>query len=182
MLDQPSLLNIAHSATGRRWLGPDAEAERRGLAIAQATGLPEVLGVVLAGRGVEPDGVTAWLQPTLRDLLPDPSRFRDMDRACHRLADAVQRREPVAVFGDYDVDGACASAILGRWLRHFGVAATVHIPDRRGEGSGPNVPAMTALAAAQPLLLCVDCGSLSFEPLAAARAAGARVIGADHHP
>jgi single-stranded-DNA-specific exonuclease len=181
MLDRPALLNVSRSATGRRWLGPSADVERRGLAISQIGGLSALMGVVLAGRGVEPETVGAWLAPTLRDLLPDPSIFRDMDAAADRLAKAALRGEAVAVFGDYDVDGACASAMLKRWLRHFGLEATVHIPDRIDEGYGPNVPAMTALAKAHDLILCVDCGSLSFEPITAARAAGAEVIVVDHH-
>jgi single-stranded-DNA-specific exonuclease len=181
MLDTPSLLGVDRSATGRRWLGPSAAAERQGLAIAQRAGVPEVLGTVLAARGIAPGDAAAYLAPSLRDLMPDPSRLADMDAAAARLADAVRRGARVAVFGDYDVDGACASAMLARWLGGFGLGATVYIPDRLVEGYGPNVPAMRALAEAHDLIVCVDCGTASPEPVAAACAAGAAVVIADHH-
>ena len=174
-------LGVARSATGRRWVGPGPEVERLGLAIAQATGLPEIVGRVLAGRGVAPETAEAFLNPTLRALMPDPSVVADMDRAAERLARAVMRGERVAVFGDYDVDGAASVALLRGWLAALGIEATAYIPDRIDEGYGPNVPAMEALAKAHDLILCVDCGTLSFEPVAAARAAGADVIVADHH-
>ena len=181
MLESPALLGIEHSATGRLWRGPSASVERLGQAIAQSTGVPEVLGLVLARRGIAPTDAAAYLAPALRDLLPDPSQLRDMDAAADRLAAAVQQRQRIAVFGDYDVDGGAASALLVRWLRHFGLPCTVYIPDRIDEGYGPNVPAMQALGTRHDLIVCVDCGSLSHEPVAAARAAGASVLIADHH-
>jgi len=181
VLDSTAYLGVAHSLTGRRWIGPPPAVERMGLAIAQRAGLPEIVARVLAGRGVAPEEAAAYLAPTLRDLMPDPSRLRAMDAAAARMARAVTQRQRVAVFGDYDVDGAASSAMLARWLRGFGLGATVYIPDRIDEGYGPNVPAMQALAAAHDLIVCVDCGSLSFEPVAAARAAGADVVILDHH-
>lgn len=181
MSDSPPFLDVARSVTGRRWVGPDAHAERMGLAIAQAADLPEVLGRVLARRGVAPEDAGAYLAPSLRDLMPDPAVLRDMDAAAALLARAVRARARIAIFGDYDVDGAASSALLARWLRGLGIAATIYIPDRIDEGYGPNVPAMAALARAHDLILCVDCGALSFEPVAAARELGAEVIVADHH-
>jgi single-stranded-DNA-specific exonuclease len=181
MLDGPAFLDVARSATGLRWVGPSPEVERMGLALAQAADLPEPLARVLAGRGVTAEGAPAYLAPSLRDLLPDPSTLRDMDAAADRLARAVLRRERVALFGDYDVDGAASCALVARWLRAQGVAATVYVPDRIDEGYGPNVPAMRALAEGHDLILCLDCGAQSFEPVAAARAAGACVMVADHH-
>ncbi len=181
MLESPAFLSVARSATGRRWIGPGAEVERRALGLAQSTGLPEVLARVLAARGVPAAEAEAYLSPTLRALMPDPSALRDMDAAATRLARAVIDRQRVAVFGDYDVDGAASAALLARWLRGFGVAATIYIPDRLAEGYGPNEPAMRALAGAHDLIVCVDCGSLSHGPVAAARAAGADVLIADHH-
>ncbi len=181
VLDSTAYLGVAHSLTGRRWIGPPAAVERMGLAIAQRAGLPEVVGRVLAGRGVAQEEAAAYLAPTLRDLMPDPSVLRDMDAAAERIAQAVRARQRIAVFGDYDVDGAASSAMLARWLGGFGLRATVYIPDRIDEGYGPNIPAMQALAAAHDLIVCVDCGSLSFEPVAAARAVGAEVVILDHH-
>ena len=181
-MDEPrALLGVDRSATGRLWLGPAAEVERTGLAVAQTAGLPDLLGIVLAGRGVAPEEAEAYLAPALRDLMPDPDLLRDMESAAGLLTEAVRRRQRIAVFGDYDVDGAASSALVVRWLRSLGLTATVYIPDRIDEGYGPNVPAMEALARAHDVILCVDCGSLSFEPVAAAGQAGAAVVIADHH-
>jgi single-stranded-DNA-specific exonuclease len=176
-----SFLGVAKSATGRRWVGPGLEVERLGLAIAQTHGLPEIVGRVLAARGVVPETAAEYLNPTLRALMPDPSILADMDAAAARLAVAVVKGQRIAVFGDYDVDGGASVALLCNWLGQLGRAATPYIPDRIDEGYGPNVPAMEALGRAHDLILCVDCGTLSFEPVAAARAAGADVIIADHH-
>jgi single-stranded-DNA-specific exonuclease len=174
-------LGVAVSATGRRWSGPPAEQDLAALALAQATGLPDPVCRVLAARGVAAGEARAFLAPTLRDLMPDPSVLRDMDRAAARLAAAVRAGERIAVFADYDVDGAASAALLLRWLAACGTAATLYVPDRIGEGYGPNVPAMQALGRDHRLIVCVDCGTLAREPVAAARGAGAEVIVADHH-
>ncbi|MDF2231548.1 single-stranded-DNA-specific exonuclease RecJ [Albimonas sp. CAU 1670] len=176
-----AFLNVERSALGRRWVGPGVEIERLGLAIAQRLDAPEMVGRVLAARGVAPEGAAAYLAPTLRELMPDPSVLKDMDLAADRLARAAQAGETVGLFGDYDVDGAASSALLLRWLRAMGIEAKVHIPDRMTEGYGPNVPAMTALAKDCSLILCLDCGTLAHEPIAAAVAAGAEVLVVDHH-
>ncbi len=178
---EKGFLGVEKSATGRRWVGPAPEVERLGLAIAQALELPEIVGRVLAARGVVPETAADYLNPTLRALMPDPSVLAGMDAAAERLAAAVTRGERIAVFGDYDVDGGASVALLCNWLGQLGRQATPYIPDRIDEGYGPNVPAMEALARTHDLILCVDCGTLSFEPVAAARAAGAEVIIADHH-
>jgi single-stranded-DNA-specific exonuclease len=178
MLDQAAFLNVETSVTGRRWLGPSAEDERLGLAIAQAAGLPEVVGRILASRGVPPGEAAAYLAPALRDLMPDPSRLRDMDKAAARFRQAVRGRQRIAVFADYDVDGGAAAALLLTWLRQMGLGATLYVPDRIEEGYGPNVPAMARLGASHDLIVCVDCGTLSHEPVAAA---GCDVIVLDHH-
>ncbi|MHA1529682.1 MAG: single-stranded-DNA-specific exonuclease RecJ [Alphaproteobacteria bacterium] len=177
----PPFLNVEHSATGRRWVGPGPEVERLGLAIAQTHELPEIVGRVLAARGVVPETAADYLNPTLRALMPDPSVLAGMDTAAQRLAAAVVKGERIAVFGDYDVDGGASVALLCTWFGLLGRSATPYIPDRIDEGYGPNVPAMAALARDHDLILCVDCGTLSFEPVAAARAEGADVIIADHH-
>lgn len=174
-------LGVARSLTGRRWRGPGAAVERAALGLAQATGLPEIVARILALNGVEPGEAAAYLAPTLRALMPDPSTLADMDRAARRLVEAAAGRQRVAVFGDYDVDGAASAALVVEWLRAFGVEATVHIPDRIEEGYGPNVPAMARLGATHDLVLCVDCGTAAPEPVAAARAEGADVVIIDHH-
>ncbi len=181
MLDaesRPAYLNVERSLTGQRWLGPTAEEDRAARAIAQGAGLPDIVGRVLARRGVAPEEARAYLAPSLRDLMPDPSRLRDMDAAAARLAFALRRRERIAIFADYDVDGGASAALLLRWLGVLGHSATLYVPDRIEEGYGPNVPAMAALGATHDLILCVDCGTLSFEPIAAA---DCDVLVVDHH-
>ncbi|TPE49426.1 single-stranded-DNA-specific exonuclease RecJ [Amaricoccus solimangrovi] len=176
--ESPAFLGVARSATGRRWIGPTPDQDRLARAIAQAAGTPAVVAAVLARRGVRPAEAAAYLAPSLRDLMPNPSRLRDMDRAAERLRAAVRGRERIAVFADYDVDGGASAALLIDWLRGLGLGATLYIPDRIDEGYGPNVPAMRALGAEHDLILCVDCGTLSFEPIAAA---GCDVVVVDHH-
>ncbi|MGB0498533.1 MAG: single-stranded-DNA-specific exonuclease RecJ, partial [Rubricella sp.] len=122
-----------------------------------------------------------YLEPRLRDLMPDPSTLKDMDAAIATFCDAVTGAARIAIFADYDVDGGASAALLIDWLRLMGREATLYIPDRIDEGYGPNVPAMEELATAHDLIVCVDCGTLSHEPIAAARAKGARVIVLDHH-
>lgn len=173
-----AFLGVEQSLSGRRWVGPGPEVERLAEAMAQATRLSPALCLTLAARGVAPDGAAAFLQPQLRDLLPDPLSLRDMGAAVERLLAALRGAERIAIFADYDVDGGASAALLLGWLRHFGREATLYIPDRIDEGYGPNIPAMQALGSAHDLIICVDCGTLSHEPIAAA---GCAVIVLDHH-
>lgn len=172
-------LNVAQSLTGRRWTGPDPVQDRLAEGMAQQTRLPLPLCRILATRGVTPEDAPAFLAPSLRDLMPDPLTLKDMGTAADRLLQAVARKERIAIFADYDVDGGSSAALLLTWLRHFNLQATLYIPDRIDEGYGPNVHAMTQLAAAHDLILCVDCGTLSHDPVAAAKAADVVII--DHH-
>ena len=155
-----AFLNVETSLTGRRWTGPTPDAERLAEAIAQATRLPLSLCQTLAARGVTPEDAPGFLSPSLRDLLPDPANLKDMGTGAARLLTALDQRQRVAIFADYDVDGGSSAALLIVWLRHFGLTPTLYIPDRIDEGYGPNVPAMQALGAAHDLILCVDCGTL----------------------
>ena len=176
-------LGVERSASGRAWRDRlDARGQARALAIAQRHGVPELLARVLAGRGVEVDGVEAFLDPSIKRLMPDPHTLTGMEAAAARLADAIVRQESVAIFGDYDVDGATAAALLCRYLRHCGLDPAVHIPDRIFEGYGPNVDAIRALAEkGATLLVTVDCGTTSLEPLAEANKLGLDVVVIDHH-
>jgi single-stranded-DNA-specific exonuclease len=176
--DMP-FLGVAASMTGRRWTGPDAEQQRLAAALVQRAGLEHGVAAVLAHRGVPPEAAEAYLTPSLRDLLPDPSVLKDMDAASLRIAHALQRRERIAVFADYDVDGGSSAALLITWLRQMGHGATLYVPDRIDEGYGPNEAAMAGLAQSHDLIICVDCGTLSHGPIAAAD--GADVIVLDHH-
>jgi single-stranded-DNA-specific exonuclease len=179
----PFFLNVERSLTGRPWRARlDAQGEARALAISQIAGQDELMSRVLAGRGVEIDAVERHLDPTLRDLMPDPFTIRDMEAATDRLRLAVERRERVAIFGDYDVDGACSAALLSEYLTACGCETRIHIPDRVTEGYGPNVEAMAAFkAAGATLVVTVDCGAVSFEPFAQARRLGLDVVTFDHH-
>jgi single-stranded-DNA-specific exonuclease len=174
------VLGIARSLSGRRWVWRLGE-DRIGLAIAQRAGLPEIVGRLLAARGISIEACRDFLEPTLRALLPDPSVLADMDVAAERLADAVRRGETIGVFGDYDVDGACAGALVTFYLRDLGCTVFPYVPDRIAEGYGPNAPALRALAArGATLIVCVDCGTAAAGALEAVRGA-ADVIILDHH-
>ncbi len=176
-------LGVEKSVCGRAWRDRlDERGSARALSIAQRSGATEVLARILAGRGVEPDQVEEFLDPTVRRLMPDPDTLTAMGAAAARIADAVQRNEQVAIFGDYDVDGATSSALLALFLRHCGLDPFIHIPDRLFEGYGPNTEAVRALAErGATLLITVDCGTTSIEPLAEAKRLGMEVIVIDHH-
>lgn len=174
-----AFLDVETSLTGRRWVGPEIEVQRAADAMVQTTALAAPLCQVLARRGVAPSDANAFLMPQLRDLLPDPRGLKDMEAATTRFLQAVSNRERIAVFADYDVDGGSSAALLIIWLRQMGQSATLYVPDRIDEGYGPNDAAMAALASEHDLIVCVDCGTLSHGPIAAAK--GADVIVLDHH-
>jgi single-stranded-DNA-specific exonuclease len=176
-------LGVEQSATGRPWRDRlDERGAGRALAIAQRHDVPELLARILAGRNVAVDAVEAFLDPTIKSSMPDPDVLTAMPEAAARIADAIGRGETVAIFGDYDVDGATSAALLARFLRRGGVEPLIHIPDRLFEGYGPNVEAVRALAArGATLLVTVDCGTTSIEPLEEARALGVDVVVIDHH-
>lgn len=174
-------LGVETSLNGRRWILRPGD-ERTALAISQRLQLPEVVGRLLAARGIDLDAAPGFLNPTLRDLLPNPSVFAGMDDAAERLAVAVEGGERIAIFGDYDVDGATSSSLLVRYLRALGADVRFYIPDRMKEGYGPNGPALLKLQRdGASVVVTVDCGITAFEPLEQAQAAGLDVIVVDHH-
>ncbi len=173
-----AFLDVERSATGRRWTGPSETEERAAEAITQAARIPLPVARILARQGVGPGDAISYLTPALRDLLPDPLTLRDMGTAAERVLAAVMRRQRIAVFADYDVDGGASAALLIAWLRAMGLTASLYIPHRIDEGYGPNPRAMQGLAQAHDLILCVDCGTLSHEAIAAA---GCDVVVLDHH-
>lgn len=176
-------LGVTRSARGFTWRERlSGHGHALAAAISQRYDLPELLGRVLAGRGVDLDAVETFLDPSLKVLMPDPSVLRDMDRAAARIADAIGKGERVAIFGDYDVDGACSAALMTRFFRHHGLSTRTYIPDRLFEGYGPNVKAIEELVAdGAQLIITVDCGTTSFEPLGRAKQLGVDVIVIDHH-
>src|SRR6266852_2582749 len=184
MLAQRRLfLDVERSVTGRAWRDRLDERTAAGaLSIVQRHGVPELLARIVAGRGVELETFEAYLDPTVKRLMPDPEILTDMAAATQRLADAVERGEQVAIFGDYDVDGATSTAVLARFLRHGGLDPLIHIPDRIFEGYGPNLEAIRTLSErGATLLVTVDCGTTSIAPIEEARQLGLDVIVIDHH-
>ncbi len=175
------VLGVERSLTGKRWTMRLAN-ERTGLTLAQRLGVAEVVGRVLAGRGVELDQAESFFNPTLRQLLPDPSQLKDMDAGAERLARAIVEGQRIAVFGDYDVDGATSAALLARFLATTGSGALLYVPDRIKEGYGPNSEALLRLKAeGASVVVTVDCGISAHQALEAAAAAGLDVIVCDHH-
>jgi len=172
---------VATSLTQRRWVYPAAD-ERLAQALAQRFALPEMVARIMAVRGISLDAAADFLQPTLRNLLPDPMQFKDMAVGVARMVQALRNKEKIAVFGDYDVDGATSSALILQFCRGLTANITSYIPDRIAEGYGPNSPAIQKLAAQGiTVLITVDCGTTAFEPLEVARGAGMAVIVLDHH-
>ncbi|MEE9481007.1 MAG: single-stranded-DNA-specific exonuclease RecJ [Kiloniellales bacterium] len=174
-------LGVERSLLGRRWESRCGDL-RLAAALSQRHGLPEIVGRVLAGRGVALEEAESHLNPTLRRLMPNPSQLKDMDRAVARLVAAIEGQETIAVFGDYDVDGATSAALLKRFLAAIGVPLRVYVPDRRAEGYGPNAPALLRLKAeGVSLVITVDCGTTAHESLAVAAEAGLDTLVIDHH-
>jgi single-stranded-DNA-specific exonuclease len=142
----------------------------------------DLVDQLLLARGIEEADLARHRAPTIRDFLPDPSVFADMDKAAMRLADAVRDGETIAIFGDYDVDGATSAALLTLLLRRLGVEPMIYIPDRLMEGYGPSGAALVELKKrGATLAVTVDCGAQAFEALDEAAAAGLDVIVCDHH-
>ncbi|MFH1804639.1 MAG: single-stranded-DNA-specific exonuclease RecJ [Pseudomonadota bacterium] len=179
--DDRTFMGIERSVTGKWWRERDID-DRLGATLAQRFGVPEIVGRVMAARGIGLDDAESFLNPTLRDLMPDPFVLRDMEKAAKRIAGAVQAGEKIAVFGDYDVDGATSTALLKRFFRAVGSDVVVHIPDRLKEGYGPNSTALLDLQRrGATLVLTVDCGVTAYAPLQDAHDAGLEIIVVDHH-
>ncbi|MFN4008480.1 MAG: single-stranded-DNA-specific exonuclease RecJ [Pannonibacter sp.] len=177
------VLGVTRSANGQVWRERQTRAQGLiSMAMAQRLGLPDVLARVMAGRDVGLEDAEGFLDPTLKALMPDPSGLVDMDRAVARIADAFEAGVSIAIFGDYDVDGATSSALLARYLQALGLTPAIHIPDRIIEGYGPNGPAIEALyQGGARLLVTVDCGSTSFDAFETAQRLGLDVVVIDHH-
>jgi single-stranded-DNA-specific exonuclease len=176
-----AFLGVERSVCGKRWRERAVDIGVAG-AIAAQHGLPEIVGRLLAQRGIAAAEAPLFLAPRLREQLPDPAHLRDMMAGVERLARAIRDAEPIVVFGDYDVDGATSAALLLRFFAAVGAHASVYVPDRLREGYGPNAPALLRLKAeGAGVVVTVDCGATAHEPLAAAAEAGLEVIVVDHH-
>ena len=176
-------LGVSQSALGQAWFDSlDRDDTNKALTISQKFGLNALLARILAARSVEEEEAVDYLTPTLKKLMPNPTKFVDMEKAAARLVKAIENKEQVAIFGDYDVDGACSSAILSKFLNFFQLKTKIYIPDRIVEGYGPNPTAMEMLAReGASLIVTVDCGANSPEAIKAARNVGADVVVLDHH-
>jgi single-stranded-DNA-specific exonuclease len=174
-------LGVSRSLSGRAWRERAADAElvrRHQLGL----GLSEPLARALAARGIAEAGGPDYLNPTLKALFPNPSSFADMDRAAAVLVDALERRRPMVVFADYDVDGASSAAQLVRWFRAMGMDLPIYVPDRITEGYGPSPAAFRRLKAeGAELVVTVDCGAAAHDALHCAGEIGLEVVVIDHH-
>lgn len=180
-MNDSAYLGVTRSFGGKRWRAR-GEDERLAQTLSQRFGLPDAVGRVMAARGVSLDDAPSFLNPALKDQLPDPSHLKDLDKAADRLVEAVRQGETIGIFGDYDVDGATSSALFSRFFEAVGGRTRIYIPDRMKEGYGPNAAAMEALASEGiRVVVTVDCGITAFEPLEAAAEAGLQVIVVDHH-
>ncbi|MDX1738040.1 MAG: DHH family phosphoesterase, partial [Alphaproteobacteria bacterium] len=176
-----SFLGIEKSVSGKRWTLREAN-DREALALCQRFSLPDVVGRILSARGIGLDDAQDYLNPSLKALLPDPSHLVDMDKAVDHIVYDIQSGKKIAVFGDYDVDGATSSAVLRRYFSMIGREIRVHIPDRMTEGYGPNLPALLALQEqGVSTVITVDCGITAFDVLKSATDAGLNMIVMDHH-
>mgnify|MGYP003320460109 FL=1 len=175
-----AFLGVHNSITGRKWNGPSDEQHRRAEAIAQTTGQKAPVASVLGRLAISPESVDAYLNPLIRNLLPDPRQLKDVSKAAQRLIKAVNDKEKVVIYADYDVDGATSGAMLVSWFRFFNIQPSIYVPDRIKEGYGPNERAMTSLSSKHDLIICVDCGTLGHEPLEFV-SEGCEVVILDHH-
>ena len=180
---ETAFLGVTRSAKDYVWRERlTVEQAKIASAIAQRHGLPEILGRVLAARGTDLDNVEDALNPTLKHLMPDPHSMRDMETGAARLADAIEKGQAVAIFGDYDVDGATSSALVSLFLKAHGMNGRIYIPDRIFEGYGPNVAAIESLIEeGAELIVTVDCGTTSHEALETATSRDVDVVIVDHH-
>ena len=180
-LEKPAFLDVEKSVKGQRWVAR-LDDQRLAQTIAEKNELPEILGRVMAARGVTSDEAEAFLNPTLRSLMPQPSAFMDMEKGAARLAEAITKKEVIGIISDYDVDGVSSAAIMVRFLASVGHEANVYIPDRLTEGYGPSEKAVSTLKEqGTELLLTLDCGVMSHDPLAHAAELGLITIIVDHH-
>ena len=174
-----SYLGIEKSILANKWIGPDPEQERNQEKLFQETNLPIELCAVLSRLNVDSTSAASYLDPTLRELMPEPAKLKDMTKAAKRILHAAKTGEKVAIFADYDVDGGCSAALLIDWFRFFNVECTLYVPDRIKEGFGPNIEALQLLESAHSLIICVDCGTLSHEAIESVQTCDLIVL--DHH-
>ena len=174
-----SYLGIEKSILAKQWIGPSSEQERNQEKLFQETGLPMALCAVLSRLNIDTNSAVKYLEPTLRELMPEPSKLKDMTKAAERILHSAKTGEKVAIFADYDVDGGCSAALLIDWFRFFNIECTLYVPDRVKEGFGPNIKALQFLESTHSLIICVDCGTLSHQAIESLSTSDLIVL--DHH-
>ena len=174
-----SYLGIEKSILGKQWIGPSSEQERNQEKLFQETGFPIALCAVLSRLKIDTNSAPKYLEPTLKELMPEPSKLKDMTKAAERILHSVKTGEKIAIFADYDVDGGCSAALLIDWFRFFNIECTLYVPDRVKEGFGPNIKALQLLESTHSLIICVDCGTLSHQAIENLNASDLIVL--DHH-
>ena len=176
---QRAFADVESSLTNKRWKPLAEEIHRQGLAISQSLEIPEIVSRVIATQNVPIENVRSFMDPKIKTLMPDPKSFKDLEKAAKRIIDAINGKQKIAIFSDYDVDGAASGAILHNWLRELGLSCTIYIPDRIKEGFGPNIKAMENLSKNHDLIICLDCGTVAFEGINAAQPKDVIIV--DHH-
>jgi len=174
-----SYLGIEKSILAKQWIGPNSKQERNQEKLFQETGLPMALCAVLSRLNIDTNSAAKYLEPTLRELMPEPSKLKDMTKAAERILHSAKTSEKVAIFADYDVDGGCSAALLIDWFRFFNVECTLYVPDRVKEGFGPNIKALQFLESTHSLIICVDCGTLSHQAIESLSESDVIIL--DHH-
>ncbi len=178
---EKSFLNIEKSLSGKIWLKPDEEEQKLATLLQQVSSIPYPLAILLAQRKIQADQVETFLDPKIKDTLPNPFSLKDMKAAVDILSLAASNKSKIAIFADYDVDGGASAALIYKWFHHSDLKTSIYVPDRILEGYGPNSTAMKSLAENHEVIICVDCGMLSLNPISTAKTKGCKVIVVDHH-
>lgn len=176
-----NFLGISKSYTNKEWVGPSEQNLQQALAYSKSLSIPHLSALQLIKNKINEGDYLDYISPKIKNLIPSPKIFLDMEKGSLRLRRALEQKESVAIFADYDVDGTVSAALISLWLRNFSIEPTVYIPDRETEGFGPNIDAMNKLALNHSLIICVDCGTDSEEAIRGATERGVDVIVIDHH-
>ena len=176
-----SFLGVNKSLTNKCWSGPTDQTLEKAASISKNLSISILNALQLVKLNIESESYDKYVNPKVRDLMPDPKNFLDMNKGARRLLVAIEKKEKIALFADYDVDGTVSASLITIWLENFCIIPTVYIPDREKEGFGPNYPAMKKLAQENSLIICVDCGSDANHALKGAFEEKTDVIIIDHH-
>ena len=176
-----SFLGISKSCTNKEWVGPSDQNLQKALLVSKKLSISQLTAYQLIKNKINEKDYLGYISPRIKNLAPNPKTFLHMERGSLRLLKAIKKKERVAIFADYDVDGTVSAALICLWLRNFSIEPTVYIPDRESEGFGPNIDAINKLAVDHSLIICVDCGTDSENAIRVATDRGVDVIVIDHH-